>query len=63
VGTGSGIDLLALFSINPKIEVVGVDISRFKEKYSHKFIGMLPEDVKIIRGKNGYASRDVEVIR
>lgn len=28
VGTGSGIDLLALFSICPKIEVVGIDISK-----------------------------------
>ncbi len=32
------------------ITIVG-DISRFKKKYSHKFIGMLPEDVKIIQGK------------
>jgi ubiquinone/menaquinone biosynthesis C-methylase UbiE len=41
VGTGSGIDLLALFSINPKIEVVGVDISKKALKFARD---ILPKD-------------------
>ena len=41
MGTGSGIDLLALFSINPKIEVVGVDISKETLKFAR---GILPKD-------------------
>lgn len=34
-----------------KITVI-CDISRFKEKYPHKFIGALPDDVKMVKGKN-----------
>ena len=33
-----------------KIQIIG-DISRFKDKYPHKFIGTLPDDVKIVQGK------------
>jgi len=33
-----------------KIKIIG-DISRFKKKYPHKFIGTLPDDVKIVQGK------------
>jgi len=33
-----------------KIEVVG-DLSRFREKYPHMFIGTFPSDVKIVEGK------------
>ncbi|MGQ9545473.1 MAG: class I SAM-dependent methyltransferase [Candidatus Bathycorpusculaceae bacterium] len=41
VGTGGGIDLLALFSINPKIEAVGVDLSRKALEFAK---GILPKD-------------------
>ncbi len=41
VGTGSGIDLLALFSINPEIEAVGVDISKKALKFARD---ILPKD-------------------
>ena len=38
VGTGSGIDLLALFSINPKIEVIGIDFSRKALEFAKKIL-------------------------
>ena len=34
VGTGSGVDLLAMFSINPEIEAVGVDFCRGALKFA-----------------------------
>jgi len=33
-----------------KIKIIG-DISRFKDKYPHKFVGTLPDNVKIVQGK------------
>ncbi len=38
VGTGSGIDLLALFSINPEIEVVGIDFSKKALEFAKKIL-------------------------
>jgi uncharacterized protein (DUF362 family) len=38
------------YDIADKIEIEG-DISRFKQKYSHKPLGIYPEGVKIVKGK------------